>query len=273
MTDDINSKTVKILFFGDTIGKPGRKVLAQAIPELRRAYNPDFVVVNVENIAHGKGVTVNAVSELSALGVDAYTSGNHAFDKRDLSKEAFETINNLIRPANYVGDFPGKGFLRLEKNGVNFLVVNLNAKVFFQNQFPGEISSPFSEFDKIISEHKRPGDIVIVDFHSEATSEKRAFGFYADGRASLVCGTHTHVATADLQILPKGTAYVSDVGMSGALNSILGVPIQNSLEIFLGGKFVFEVEENNPIMVNAVFAEISAGKAVKVEKIYKEYNI
>jgi metallophosphoesterase (TIGR00282 family) len=263
----------KIIFFGDIIGKPGRKALLKALPQIREEYQPDFVVVNVENIAHGKGVTVNSISEIDGLGIDVYTSGNHVFDKKELSREAFEKFPNLIRPQNYVGDFPGRGFVRVEKDGQGYLIINLNAQVFFEKQFPSAISSPFADFDKIISEQKRPGDIVLVDFHSEATSEKRALGFYADGRASLVFGTHTHVPTADLQILPKGTGYVSDVGMIGALNSVLGVPIENSLAIFLGGKFDYEVSEENPIMLNAVYAEVQDGLAKKVQKIYKEVEI
>ena len=268
----------KILFFGDTIGRVGRQALLLAVPDIRREYEPDFVSINVENIAHGKGVTVRTLEEIAPLGADAYTSGNHVFDKGEITAQAFAAYPQLIRPANYAGsflggEFPGRGFFRTEKNGQGFLVINLNAQVFFEKQFIGQITSPFAMLDQILNDHKRPDDIVIIDFHSEATSEKRAFGFYADGRAALVVGTHTHVATADLQILPKGTAYVSDVGMNGPLNSILGVPVQNSLEIFLGGKFSYEVEESNPVMINAVYAEIENGCAVKVEKIYREVNI
>lgn len=264
---------VKFLFFGDCIGKPGRKALLAAVPAIKAQYQPDFTVVNVENIAHGKGVTVKSLQEIESLGIDAYTSGNHVFDKGDQTAAAFAEFPNLIRPANYIGDFPGQGMVRLEKNGQGYLIVNLNARVFFENQFPGQIGSPFEEFDKIIKEQAKPGDVVFVDFHSEATSEKRAFGFYCDGRASLVYGTHTHVPTADLQILPKGTGYVSDVGMTGSVNSVIGVPVQNSLAIFLGGSFKFEVAEDNPIMVNAVYAEIAEGRAVKLEKIYREVSV
>jgi 2',3'-cyclic-nucleotide 2'-phosphodiesterase len=266
-------RTAKVLFFGDVIGRPGRAALKKALPELREKYNPDFVIVNVENLAHGKGVTVGVMEELSDLKIDAYTSGNHIFDKGDLTIEAFAKYSNLLRPANYLGDFPGRGYVRIEKEGQGYLVISLNARVFFEKQFRGEIGNPFTEFDRIVEEVKRPGDFVFVDFHSEATSEKKAFGFYADGRASLVCGTHTHVPTADLRILPKGTAHVSDVGMIGALNSVLGVPVQNSLEIFLGGKFSFEVEESNPIMLNAVYVEAKAGLAIKAEKIYQEIYV
>lgn len=268
-----NPQLMKILFFGDIIGKPGRRALLAALPAIREKYKPDFVVVNVENIAHGKGVTVNSIQELAPLDIDVYTSGNHVFDKGELTAESFKKFPNLIRPGNYIGDFPGQGSIRVEKNGQGYLIINLNATVFFENQFEGKIGSPFEEFDKILAREAKPGDLVFVDFHSEATSEKRAFGFYCDGRASLVAGTHTHVPTADLQILPKGTGYVSDVGMCGSLNSVIGVPVQNSLQIFLGGAFKFEVEEQNPIMVNAVYAEVENGRAVKVEKIYQEVNI
>lgn len=262
----------KILFFGDVVGKPGRKALRVCLPQLSEQYQPDFVIVNVENLAHGKGVTLGTMSEIADLGIDAYTSGNHIF-KKDEASQVFAKYPTLIRPANYEGDFPGNGFVRIEKDGQGYLVINLNAKVFFDSQFPAGIRNPFLEFDQIYANQRRPGDVVFVDFHSEVTSEKKAFGFYVDGRASMVCGTHTHTPTADLRILPKGTGHVSDVGMVGAVNSVLGAPIENSLGIFLGGKFVHDVEESNPIMVNAVYAEIENGLAVKAEKIYLEVSV
>lgn len=264
----------KIVFFGDAIGKPGRKALLKVVPEVREKYKPDFIIANVENLAHGKGVTLGTMAELDELKIDAFTGGNHIFEKKEITEQVFEKYPNLIRPANYVGEFPGKGWVRIEKDGQGYLIINLNAKVFFNESYFGGIRSPFEEFDRIILDQKRDGDIVFVDFHSEVSSEKKAFGFYADGRASLVCGTHTHTPTADLRILPKGTAHVSDVGMIGAVNSVLGAPIENSLAIFLGGKFVYEVEESNPIMVNAVYAEIDEkGLATKVEKFYTEVDV
>lgn len=262
----------KILFFGDAVGKPGRKALRLVLPELIEKYSPDFVVANVENLAHGKGVTVQTMAEVSELGIDAYTSGNHIFKKSE-SAAVFEKYPNLIRPNNYQGEYPGRGFVRIIKDGQGYLVINLNGTVFFETQFASGISNPFFDFDNIIAQHKQPGDIVIVDFHAEATSEKKAFGFYTDGRATAILGTHTHTPTADLRILPKGTGHVSDVGMIGAVNSVLGAPIQNSLGIFLGGKFVYDVEESNPIMVNAVYIEAEDGLATKVEKIYKEVEV
>jgi metallophosphoesterase (TIGR00282 family) len=264
----------KIIFFGDAIGKPGRKALLKVVPEVREKYQPDFIIANVENLAHGKGVTMSTLGELDVLKIDAYTGGNHIFEKRESADEVFEKYSNIVRPGNYLGDFPGKGWVRIEKGGQGYLIISLNAKVFFPESRFGGISSPFAEFDNIIVDQKRPGDIVFVDFHSEVSSEKKAFGFYVDGKASLVCGTHTHTPTADLRILPKGTGHVSDVGMIGAVNSVLGVPIENSMQIFLGGKFVYEVEESNPIMVNAVYAEIDEnGLATKVEKFYTEVNV
>ena len=277
----------KILFFGDIIGKPGRRALAQVLPEMRVQYKPDAVIVNVENSSHGKGVTTAVLAELAPLNIDAYTSGNHVFSKGEQTFAAFEHYPNVIRPANYQidakktgaefmrrGAFPGRGWYRFERDGHGYLVLNLNGQIFFEEQFHGSVTSPFAEFDSLIEQHAKPGDATIVDFHVEATSEARAFGFYADGRASLVLGTHTHVSTADAQVLPKGTGYITDVGMCGAKNSVLGVPVANSLAIFSGGKFVYEIEESNPISVNAVVAEIDgAGHCIKIEKIYREVEV
>src|SRR5258708_2201914 len=165
----------KILFFGDIVGKPGRKAMRQVLPQLRQQYQPDFVIANVENLAHGKGVTLSTMAEIDHLGIDVYTSGNHIFKKSE-APAVFEKYQNLIRPANYEGEFPGRGFVRIEKNGQGYLIINLNARVFFENQFPSGIRNPFLEFDQIYTQARKPGDIVFVDFHSEVTSEKKAFG-------------------------------------------------------------------------------------------------
>ncbi len=220
------------------------------------------------------------------MSIDAYTSGNHIFSKGEQTVTAFEQHANVIRPANYQvdaaltnpvfvqrGSFPGSGWYRFEKDGQGYLILNLNGQVFFEKQFAGSVTSPFPELDSLLEQHAKPRDVILVDFHAEATSEKRALGFYADGRTSLVLGTHTHVPTADVQILPKGTGYVTDVGMCGAKNSVLGVPVENSLAIFHGGKFVYEIEEKNPISVNAVVAEVVDGLCAKIEKIYREVDV
>ena len=262
----------KILFIGDIIGKPGRQALRQVLPMWKEQYKPDVTIVNVENIAHGKGVTEATIANIEDLGIDCYTSGNHVFDKGELSKAAFEKHNNLIRPANYPIDLPGHGYYRFAKGDQQYLIINVNATVFFEKQFQGQITSPFAAIDAILTEQGQKGDIIFIDFHSEATSEKVAFGFYVDGRVTAVAGTHTHVPTADARVLPKGTAYVSDVGMTGPLNSVIGVKIENSLNIFLErGKFVMEPEEEGPCMVNGILVETNKeGKASSIEKLYKE---
>jgi 2',3'-cyclic-nucleotide 2'-phosphodiesterase len=277
----------KILFIGDVVGKPGRKALAQVLPEWKEKYKPDVVIVNVENLAHGKGVTPATLAEVDALGVDCFTSGNHIYKKNGLSTEGFEHYEKLIRPANFPENMPGHGYYRFakgikgengEERGQQFLIINLNGQVFMEKQFDGVIANPFTTIDfttidKLISEQSQKGDIIFVDFHAEATSEKIAMGYYLDGRASIVVGTHTHVPTADNRVLPSGTAYITDVGMVGTLNSVIGVKKENVLKKFLNPeeKFVNELEEEGVLQVNGVLVEIDdLGKAEKIEKLYKE---
>jgi metallophosphoesterase (TIGR00282 family) len=264
----------KILFIGDVIGKPGRKVLREVLPQWKEKYQPDVVIVNVENIAHGKGVTLNTINGINDLGIDAYTSGNHVFDKDQLSAECFENFPNLIRPANFVGNFPGHGYYRFVKNDQHYLVLNFNATVFMENQFDGEIANPFFAVDQMLLDQAQKGDIIIVDFHSEATSEKVAFGWYLDGRVTGLFGTHTHVPTADYRVLPKGTAYISDAGMTGPLNSVIGVVPENSLTRFLEkGNFKMELQEEGPLIINGVLIEAGEdGKAISIERVSKEIS-
>ncbi len=262
----------KILFIGDVVGKAGRKALAEVLPKWKEKYNPDITVVNVENLAHGKGVTPSTMTEIDKLGIDAYTSGNHIFKKNDLSAECFEKYPNLARPMNFEGDFPGKGFYRFEKGGQNYLVANFNGRVFFETQFEGSISNPFFAADRFLDQIAKKDDIIVVDFHSEATSEKEAFGWYLDGRVAVVLGTHTHVPTADARVLPKGTAYISDVGMAGARDSVIGVKKENALTMFLEkGGFKNEPEEQGILMVNGVLIEIGKNQnAKKIEHLHQE---
>lgn len=265
----------KILFIGDIVGKPGRKALREVLPAWREKYQPDVVIVNVENMAHGKGVTLNTLRSLDDLQIDAYTSGNHVFDKGQFSAESFEQYPNLIRPANFEGPYSGHGYYRFSKNEQQYLVMNLNATVFMENQFEGSIANPFLAVDRLLLDQAQKGDIIIVDFHSEATSEKIAFGWYLDGRVTAVLGTHTHVPTADARILLQGTAYISDAGMTGALNSVIGVKKENALKKFLdpSAKFKNEVEEEGVLQINGVLIEALAdGKAVKIERLSQETN-
>jgi 2',3'-cyclic-nucleotide 2'-phosphodiesterase len=261
----------KILFFGDIMGKPGRQALVQVLPSLREKYQPDLVIANVENLAHGKGVTPGTLAELSDLGIDVFTSGNHVFDKGELSAECFSKYPNLIRPYNYDDSWSGPGFFRIAKNNQHYLVVNLGGRVFFEKQFRGEISNPFFALDQVLQNESQKDDIIMVDFHAEATSEKVAMGWYADGRVAALLGTHTHVPTADARILPQGTAYITDVGMTGPLNSVIGVKTENSLNMFLDkDRFRMDPEEEDPAMVNAVLIDIDQGRAKTIDRIYQE---
>ena len=263
------------------MARPGRHVLAQVLPmwkqELGWDEPKDVLIGNVENLAHGKGITPNTMAELEALGFDAYTSGNHVFDTGPHAQTCFEQYDKIIRPQNYTtlnadGDsVPGHGFYRFSKNGQQFLVMNFGGRLFFENQFRGEISNPFFAFDELYKAEVQKDDIIIVDLHAEATSEKNAFGWYLDGRATLVYGTHTHIPTADTKILPKGTAYQTDLGMTGAKDSVLGVKVENSLAPFLEtGKFKLEAPEGGPAIVNALLVELDGNKVIKMERLQRE---
>lgn len=263
----------KILFFGDIIGKPGRKALGRVLPRLREQHQPDIVIANVENLAHGKGVTMGTLQELKDLGVDVFTSGNHVFDKAEQSNQCFERFPNLIRPYNYDTSWPGHGFYRLSKNNQQYLIINLGGQVFFEKQFRGEIANPFFALDQVLRNEAQKDDIIVVDFHAEATSEMVALGWYADGRIAALFGTHTHVPTADYKVLPKGMAYVTDVGMTGPVYSVLGAKTENSLNMFLEkAKFKMDVADQGPVMVNAILVEAIPSQAQKITKIYEHVD-
>lgn len=218
---------MRIAFFGDVVGKPGRRALAAVVPQLRTEREVDLVLANVENSAHGFGITPGIIEELHDVGVDLFTGGNHTWKNKAGSRFLEAMPETVLRPANYVEELPGRGWTRFEKDGVPVLVVNLLGEVFMKNQ---EVESPFEWFDKIYEEHGKDA-VVIVDLHAEATGEKRAFGWYVQDRAALVVGTHTHVPTCDTQILTDaaaagGTAYVTDLGMTGAVYSSLGMDVE-----------------------------------------------
>jgi calcineurin-like phosphoesterase len=284
------------LFIGDVVGKSGRRILREVLRQWREKYRPDVVIVNVENLAHGKGVTPSTLAELDSLDIDCYTSGNHIFSKKEAA-ECFEKYDKLIRPANYSSSLPGHGYYRFaksllpsstpsagapspkrEKEIMNnatqqFLVINLIGQVFMEKQFEGSIENPFLAVDKLLLDQRQKGDIIIADFHAEATSEKIAFGYHLDGRVAGVFGTHTHVPTADARILPGGTAHITDVGMTGALNGVLGVKKENALKKFLDSeaKFKNEPEEDGILQINGVLIEADEnGRAIKIEKLYQE---
>lgn len=257
------------------MGKMGRKAVALAIPELKKELAPDLVIANVENLAHGHGVTIKTLREVLEAGVDFFTAGNHIWKK----KEAFEAIadpdlkDRLVRPANYPEGVPGKGYKVLEIGARKVLIASLLARVFIKE----DTDCPFRKMDEILEKHGKENlAAIIVDFHSEATSEKKALGYYLDGRVSAVLGTHTHVPTADAEVLSGGTAYVSDVGMVGGKDTVLGVEKDAIIKGFLTQMPVEqEFPESGPCQVNAVYVEIDPkdGKAIDMKRIDRTVEI
>ena len=253
---------MKLLFIGDVVGSPGRQVLEAVLPALREQHAPDWIVVNGENSAGGLGVTAKTARALFDMGADAITLGNHAYRHR----EAYSYLDEeprIVRPANYFKSNPGRGHAVLEKNGARLAVVNLSGTVFMK-----AARSPFSEIDTILEELDGRADHVFVDFHAEATSEKVAMGWHLDGRVMACVGTHTHVPTADARVLPGGTAYVSDVGMTGSRDSVIGVRTEQALESFRTQMPVrFDTAEDNP-WVNAVLIQGRAdGLAASIDQL------
>lgn len=221
---------MRLLFLGDIVGRAGRTVVCDALPGLIRRFGLDFVVINAENSAGGFGITEAIFNDLIDAGADCVTLGNHAFDQKD-TLVFIERHDRLIRPLNYPKGTPGRGATLLQsKNGADVLVVNAMGRVFMP-----ENDCPFRAVDNELAACalKREADAVIIDFHAEATSEKQAMGFFLDGRVSLVVGTHTHTPTADGRILPSGTAYLSDAGMCGDYNSVLGMDPEEPINRFL----------------------------------------
>lgn len=280
---------MKIIFFGDIVGKAGRRAVAHILPELRVKHKPDLVIANGENLAHGKGVTLKTIEEMLREGVDFFTSGNHVFDKPECI-EVFEKYpDKIIRPANFEGQLtngtplPGKGFAVIKAKDFPVLMVNLNGQVFMEKQFDfGKISNPFMMLNKILSEHGKDAVIKIVDFHAEATSEKRGMGIWSDGRVSAVVGSHTHVQTADSQILPQGTGYETDVGMVGAAGSVIGVKSEGAIKRLLLDpnsliKPPLEVDEGWDYEIGYIVLEIDeqSGKCQNIENkiVWKKPNV
>src|ERR671911_2072845 len=253
---------VKLLFVGDVVGAPGRRTLAALLPELRRRHEPDWVIVNGENASGGIGLNARNAEEMLDLGVDAITLGNHAFRHRDIYA-VLDSDAPIIRPANYPKGDPGRGSLVLERDGQRLAVVNMSGTVFVE-----AARSPFAEVDAILAELRGKADHVLVDFHAEATSEKVAMGWHLDGRVTACVGTHTHVPTSDARVLPNGTAYVTDVGMTGPRGGVIGVKREQALERFVTLTNVrFETSDEDP-WLNAVVIEADAGgRATSVEQL------
>jgi len=219
---------MKILFIGDIVGKPGRRAVQALVPEIIERHRVEFVIANCENAAAGFGVTRDVVEELYEYRIDVLTSGNHIWDKKEIN-EFIEDYESLIRPANYPEGTAGRGSVVMTSpSGAQVGVINLMGRVFMR-----PLDCPFRTAQREVERLKQRARIVIVDMHAEATSEKQALGWFLDGKVSAVLGTHTHVQTADDRILPEGTAYITDVGMTGSFNSVIGIRKDAILERFL----------------------------------------
>ncbi|GHS98908.1 metallophosphoesterase [Synergistales bacterium] len=257
---------MKILFVGDIDGRPGRNVFTSSLPELNAKHTPDFVVVNCENAAAGKGMTDTVFSQLLEAGAHGMTSGNHIWDK-NIFYPTLRGDARVIRPANYPPICPGFGYTVIERNGARLGLLNLQGRVFMP-----PIDCPFRAADAALADlaEKEAANLpILVDFHAEATSEKKALAIYLDGRVSAVVGTHTHVQTADEQVLPGGTAFISDVGMTGGHGGIIGVATETVLPRYLTGlPAKFEVCDTD-VRLNAVIIETDdeTARAVNITRV------
>jgi 2',3'-cyclic-nucleotide 2'-phosphodiesterase len=250
------------MFVGDVVGGVGRRALAALLPGLRDAHKPDFVVVNGENAAGGVGITERTARELLELGADAITLGNHAYRHREVYG-FLDREERIVRPANYPMGSPGRGHTVVESGGQGLGVVNLSGMVFMQ-----AARSPFAEADAALAALRDRTGHVLVDFHAEATSEKVAMGWHLDGRATACVGTHTHVPTADARVLPGGTAYVTDVGMTGGRGGVIGVKREQALERFQSLVNVrFETAEEDPWLNGVLVDADGDGRATRIEQL------
>jgi 2',3'-cyclic-nucleotide 2'-phosphodiesterase len=260
---------LNILFIGDIFGRPGRTIVKERLSDLVKQYSADLIIANGENAAAGFGITPQLAEELFELGIGVMTTGNHVWDKRELI-EYFQMADGnphsparrLLRPANFPDKMPGWGVYEGKKNGTAYAVMNLQGRVFM-----GQSEDPFRFADQLLENIK--AKVVLVDFHAEATSEKVAFGWYLDGRVTAVIGTHTHIPTADETVLPKGTAYITDVGMTGPYDSVIGVKKEIVVDKFLSGMPARFEAASGDVRLCAVVVECDekTGRAKKMERV------
>ncbi len=232
----------RIVFIGDVCGKPGRKMVGKGVPLIRAFLQPDIVIANGENSAGGLGITHDTARELFDGGVDLISGGNHIWDKKD-GLELIEHDPRIVRPGNYPEGVPGRGSILVSHHKAPLLIVNVQGRVFMEPV----VDNPFTYMGKVLEGYE--AKVILVDFHAEATAEKQAMGYFLDGKVSAVLGTHTHVPTGDLRVLRNGTAFQCDVGMTGSLDSVIGMRHEPVLKRFLTGMYhKFEVAGDNPIM-------------------------
>ena len=256
---------MRILFIGDVVGSPGRRGLAAAMPGLRERLEPDMVIVNGENAAGGLGITEATAGEIFDAGADVITTGNHVYKHRE-AYDYLDRTDRVIRPANYPHANPGKGHVVVEIGGTKVAVINLSGAVQLT-----VARSPFHEVDSILERLDGKADVVFVDFHAEVTSEKVAMGWHLDGRVAAVIGTHTHVPTADGRVLPGGTAYLTDAGMTGSRAGVIGVKRHQALEAFVTQMPVrFETAEEDVWVMGALVDVGANGLAQSIEQVLEQ---
>lgn len=259
---------LRFIFVGDVVGKPGRAALRATLPALRERHGADLVIVNGENSAGGLGINERSGEDIFGAGADVITLGNHAFRQRD-SYDYLDRCERLIRPANYPRGNPGKGSVLVEAAGRKVGVLNLSGAMQLTIA-----RSPFSAADAEVAELERAGaEVIVVDFHAEVTSEKIAMGWHLDGRVAAVLGTHTHVPTADARVLPAGTAFICDVGMTGSRQSVLGVRVEDALETFTRQMPVRFHTAEEDVWLNAVAVTVGPdGRARAIEQVLEAFN-
>ena len=257
---------MRILFIGDILGQPGRRIVKETLPLLREELKPDLVLANAENAAAGFGITPSLVEELLDLDIAVLTSGNHIWDKKEIYPYFRDQVNGrLLRPANYPADAPGRGlFVGKTPAGIGYAVMNLQGRVFMPT-----LDCPFRKADELLRTIPDEVKIRIVDMHAEATSEKQALGWYLDGRVTAVLGTHTHVATADEGVLPQGTAYLTELGMTGPYESVIGMERQSVIQKFLNQLPArFEVAKGDVRLCGALLeVDIKSGHALSIGRV------
>jgi metallophosphoesterase (TIGR00282 family) len=255
---------MNLLFIGDVVGSPGRDMIKEYVPKIKDKYRPNFTIINGENAAGGRGITEKIYREFLGAGAQAVTLGNHSWDNKEIF-DFIDSAKNLVRPANFPDGTPGKGLVFFKVNDVEVAVINLQGRTFMP-----PLDCPFKKADELVELAQERTPFIFVDFHAEATSEKQAMGWYLDGKVSAVVGTHTHVQTADSRVLPNGTGYLTDVGMTGPYDGILGMEREAVIHKFLTSLPVrFEVPKSGRSQLSGVYMELDrkTGKCKKMERI------
>lgn len=254
---------MRLLFIGDIVGKVGREAITTYLPKLKQTYRPTVTIVNAENAAHGKGLTEKIYKDLLREGVDFMTMGNHTFGQRQIY-DFIESANRMVRPANFPEEAPGVGMRFIQINKIKLAIINLQGRAFMQ-----DIDDPFKKADALIKEAQKETDYIFVDFHAETTSEKNAMGWFLDGKVSAVVGTHTHIQTSDERILPGGTGYITDVGMTGFYDGILGINRDEVITRFITSLPQRHVvpDEGRSVLSGIIIDINKEGKTTHIERV------